>query len=119
MNIEPLEVFAEDVNYAVIKAPGRSYPGCLIQGDSLAILCRMSREIAKQATAAGINDQELLGNIEDINNSLIERLLHYQQVLTSHGIQLPYARQFSESDLIKLVPSNDSSNDHEISDTKN
>jgi hypothetical protein len=114
MEAKLLEVFAEDVNYAIIKAPGRNYPGCLIQGDSLSILCRTVREIANQAKTAGISDQDLLGNIEDLNNALIGRLLHYQQVLTEHGIKLPYARQFSKCDLIKLVPSDDSGNDLEI-----
>jgi hypothetical protein len=30
-----VEVFEEDVNFAVVKLPNRQFPGVLIQGDSL------------------------------------------------------------------------------------
>ena len=35
MDMQPLEVYAADSNYAVVKPPGRHYPGAVIQGDGL------------------------------------------------------------------------------------
>jgi len=48
-------------------------------------------------------DEEFLGDLEDLVNALIGRLLHYQQVLREHGIALPYGDPLTESDLIRLV----------------
>ncbi len=107
MEIEPLEVFASDSNYAVIKPPGRQYPGCVIQGDSLAILCRMAKRIAEFASTIEIDDKDVLENIYELNNALVGRLLHYQEVLGRHGIDFPHVHPFSETDLVQLQQDDD------------
>jgi hypothetical protein len=107
MEVEPLEVYARDSNHAIIKPPGRNYPGCVIQGDSLAILCRRSKAIAEFAAQAGIGDEDFLGNVEDLNNALVGRLLHYQEVLSRHGIDFPHVYPLDEGDLVELVPKDD------------
>lgn len=104
MQIEPLEVYASDSNYAIIKPPGRNYPGCVIQGDSLAILCRTALRIAKAVQSGQAAGEDFLGDVEELNNALVERLLHYQSVLTAHKIQFPHAWPMSEQDLVKLLP---------------
>ncbi len=104
MDIEPLEVYARDSNYAIIKPPGRNYPGCVIQGDSLASLGRMAKATADFAAKAGISDEDFLRNVEELNNALVGRLLHYQQVLSRHGIDFPHVHAFDESDFIELIP---------------
>jgi len=101
---ELLEVYSRDPNCAIIKPPGRSYPGCVIQGDSLAILCRMAKSIAESVQRGSTVDDDFRSDIQALTNSLIDLLLHYQQVLGSHGIDLPYVRPFSESDLVDLLP---------------
>lgn len=107
MEVEPLEIYARDSNYAVIKPPGRHYPGCVIQGDSLAILCRMAKNIASFAANANIEDEDFLDNVQELNNSLVGRLLHYQTVLANHGIDFPHVHPFNENDLVELLPSDD------------
>ncbi len=107
MEIEPLEVFARDSNYAVIKPPGRQYPGVVIQGDSLAILCRMAKNIAECARTTETKNKDLLENIQELSNALIGRLLHYQEVLSRHEIDFPYVHPFSETDLVHLLPEDD------------
>ena len=107
MEIEPLEVYARDSNYAVVKPPGRQYPGCVIQGDSLAILCRMAKRIAEFAGTIEIDDEDVLENIQELNNALVGRLLHYQDVLSRHEIDFPHVHPFSETDLVHLLPEND------------
>lgn len=74
----PLEVYSTLSNYAIIKPPGRQFPGCVIQGDSLNILCKSALMIARHATAGTLTDEECLGEIEDLTNSLVDRLLHYR-----------------------------------------
>jgi hypothetical protein len=98
---ETLEVYATDSNYAIIKPPGRNYPGCVIQGDSLSILCRNIRQLAKKAQVGATVSKSMLNHITDLNNKLIGRILHYQAVLDAHGISLPYGQAFSQDDLIR------------------
>ncbi len=103
MDIEPLEVYARDSNYAVIKPPGRNYPGCVIQGDSLANLCRMAKNIATFTVNRNIDDEDFLDNVQELTNSLVGRLLHYQDVLAKHGIDFPHVRPFDKDDLVELI----------------
>lgn len=104
MDIEPLEVYSRDSNFAVIKPPGRNYPGCVIQGDSLANLCRMAKNIAAFTVNSNIDDEDFLDNVQELTNSLIGRLLHYQDVLTNHGIDFPHVYPFDRGDLVELLP---------------
>ena len=46
MRIEPLEVYSRTTNSAIIKPPGRQFPGVVIQGDSLSILCGVAKNMA-------------------------------------------------------------------------
>lgn len=103
MQIEPLEVYSSESNYAIIKPPGRHFPGCVIQGDSLRILCQLSGEIARFVAASQIEDEDLKYQVEELNNSLVDRLLHYQSILSEHAIKLPYMKPVSENDLFNLV----------------
>lgn len=108
MSIEALEVYATDSNYAVIKPPGRNFPGAVIQGDSLAILCRNALQVAQYVKAGDTTSGEFLEEIEDLTNALIGRMLQYQSVLEQHGIDFPHVQPFSESGLVELLPADDS-----------
>jgi len=103
MNDELLEVYARDSNYTIVKAPGRNYPGCVIQGDSLGALCRLTQSIANFVVDAKIDDEDLLCDVEQLNNSLVARMLHYQNVLTKHDIDFPHVHPFGKDDLVHLV----------------
>src|SRR4051812_15142373 len=98
MNVEPLEVYASDSNYAVIKPPRRRFPGSVIQGDSLRILCGRALGIAQRVRDRAPQDEEFLRDLQDLVDSLVGRLLHYQQVLQAHQIELPYGRPITEAD---------------------
>lgn len=105
MKKERLEVYATDSNYAIIKPPGRNFPGCVIQGDSLSNLCRASVSVARHLQAGGpIDDEDFLCDVEELNSLLVGRLLHYQEVLKAHGISLPYGAPLTEEDIVKLLP---------------
>lgn len=104
MKLVEVEVFSEAPNHAVIRAPGRRFPGAVIQGDSLSILCTEAKEISEQIRSLQINDEELLYLVQDHQDRLLGRLLHYQQVLLEHGISLPYGAPAQEQDLVVLVP---------------
>ena len=99
-----LEVYAETSNYAIVKPPGREFPGAVVQGDSLSILCAEAAEIAQRIKALNVQDEELLYLVQDHQERLLSRLIHYQEVLAQHGIRRPYAKPVSKADLVVLVP---------------
>ncbi len=107
MEIESLEVYSRDSNFAVIKPPGRHYPGAVIQGDSLGILCRNVLRIVEHINNDDTASEDFLGEIEDLANSLIDRILHYQGVLEEHGIDFPHVRPFTEADRVSVVSEED------------
>lgn len=104
MDVQPLEVYATDSNYAVVKPPGRQYPGSVIQGDSLCILCGLAVSLACRVRDNQPQDDEFLGDLQELTHSLVGRLLHYQSVLLKHGLALPYSRPLTDEDLIWILP---------------
>jgi len=89
MRVEPIEIYSDASNYAVLRQPGRRFPGTLVQGDSLHVLCRMAD------TACLLISHSAPGYAEmnDLRNALWERLNHYKTVLNEHGIPLPFDDQ--------------------------
>ncbi|WP_299396780.1 hypothetical protein [Pelagibius sp.] len=90
MRKEEVEIYSDASNFAIMRHPGRHFPGSLIQGDSLSILtgnaelaCRLLRD-GKTAAA--------LEAIEEVRESLQARLTHYKDVLNEHEISLPFGK---------------------------
>lgn len=91
MERKEIEVFTELSNFAIVRMPGRSYPGCVIQGDSLSILLRAAERAVELASTT--QNQELIDEIESLKDDLAARLDHYGQVIQAHGFHLPYRRR--------------------------
>ena len=89
MEIKPLEVYSEVSNFGIVRMPDRKFPGCVIPGDSLAILCRHAQSIVARLEA-GL-DSELQDDAVELLDSLQSRLRHYEGVLAQHGLSLPYS----------------------------
>jgi hypothetical protein len=98
-----LEVYSETSNHAIVRPPGRRFPGSVIQGDSLSILCAEAQALSERIRALQVTDEELLYLAQTHQEKLLDRLLHYQQVLLAHGISLPYEQPAQASDLVVLV----------------
>jgi len=103
MKLVELEVFSEASNHTVVRSSGRRFPGSVIQGDSLSILCQEAKKIAEQVRSLEFNDEEFLYLVQEHQEKLLGRLLHYQQVLAEHDISLPYVVPAQESDMVVLV----------------
>lgn len=103
MQREEIEVYSCDSNYAIVTPPGRNFPGCVIQGDSLSVLCRLTLGLVKAVKQDRADTEEFRSDLEDLNNALVGRLLHYQQVLAAHGLELPYCPAFSDSDFVRFT----------------
>jgi len=90
-----LEVYSQQSNSAVIKPPGRNYPGVVIQGDSLSVLYSEALEVLKALQDSG--DEEPYYAALELAEKLETHLDHYSQVLQEHGIELPFVRNPGES----------------------
>lgn len=88
MRVEPVEIYSDASNHAVMRHPGRKFPGSLVQGDTLHILTRQAETI-RSALHAGDRDDALI-ELDDLIEKLRSRLDHYSNVLREHGISLPF-----------------------------
>jgi hypothetical protein len=91
MEKKAIEVYSEATNHAVIRMPGRRFPGSVIQGVSLSIMRNLAHSIHRRVTR--VADDELTADAEELLSLLDERLMHYEKVLAKHGMELPYVKE--------------------------
>ena len=95
MERKELEVFSKATNTAIIRAPGRKFPGVLIQGDALSNF--FSDAMVLVEALSDSKDEELFFTALSMAERLEGHLLHYEQVLGEQGIQLPYFRDMGRT----------------------
>lgn len=98
-----IEVYSETVNSAIVRVPGRRFPGTVLQGDSLSILHANAKDLSNRLKELSIKDEDLLCSAQELQETLLNHLLHYQKVLTDNGIELPYINAAVPSDLVRLI----------------
>lgn len=88
MKKEEVEIYSDTSNMAVMRHPGRDFPGSLIQGDSLHCLIADLKEVKSELRDGKSLDAEdaLVAVIERLE----ERMAHYIEVLNAHGKELPF-----------------------------
>jgi hypothetical protein len=84
-----IEVYAQDSNIAVVRMPGRRFPGIVVQGDSLSILYGLATSILNHASVT--DNLELVDEARELRELLENRLKFYETILQKHSINLPYA----------------------------
>jgi hypothetical protein len=89
MRVEPVEIYSDAGNNAVMRHPDRRFPGVLVQGDSLYSMCRTVDEICSKARER--LDHETYESLNDLRKDLWARLNHYKIVLSNHNISLPFS----------------------------
>jgi hypothetical protein len=91
MESKPLEVFSEASNLGIVRMPGRRFPGCVVQGDTLAGLTHLAEIVLRESSR--VENEPLQEAARELYGDLKSRLDHYEQVLTSHGMSLPYVKR--------------------------
>ena len=84
-----VDVFSEATNAAVVRMPGRQFPGVVVQGDTLSTLVSDVRELCEQIEAGG----DVLEDARFLQERLEQLQSHYESVLASHGLSLPYVKR--------------------------
>jgi hypothetical protein len=76
-------------NWAVVRLPGRAFPGINVQGDTFAALVRSLAEAAQRVRSEPTNPAAL----DDLDASVDELnaiLAYYERVRAEHGMRRPY-----------------------------
>lgn len=82
------ELFTDGGNNAVVRLPGRNFPGVVVQGDSLSILRQAVAEV-REACARG-DAVEALESADFLLADLDAILERYTDALGRHGIKRPF-----------------------------
>lgn len=85
-----VEALDQSTNAWVIRTPGRTHPGIVVQGDTLSSWCTLADAIAQHLNQSGNADPELVLEAVELADLLRGHLLHYDKVLRSHGLDLPH-----------------------------
>ena len=89
MRSETVEILSDQVNAAIMRHPGRRFPGVLIQGDSLYALCLRADAACKEVGRG----QSGFDDLNDLRNALWSYLNHYKATLLEHDMTLPFSEQ--------------------------
>jgi len=87
MRTEPIEIYSDATNAAIMRHPRRKFPGMLIQGDSLFALSQM----AATALAGAEPDSDHWHDLKELADDLQSRVDFYSQVMREHGLKLPFS----------------------------
>src|SRR2546430_192924 len=85
VEIVEVELFTMPGNNAVVRMPGRAFPGVLVQGDTLANVRAHVANAARLLGGADAGD-ELAIALDEIDAMLD----HYERVLMANGLRRPY-----------------------------
>ena len=80
--------YSDESNQVILQTPGRNFPGSMIQGDQLRSLLRLTQRALGHIEAKDY--EEAADELRDLEERLMERCLHYERTLRSHGMELPY-----------------------------
>ena len=86
MRIEPIEVYSDATNAAIMRHPGRRFPGLLVQGDTLHAMSVTMSEICSAIDARN----PMRSGAFELRDQLKAMVEHYRKTLTEHRIELPY-----------------------------
>jgi hypothetical protein len=89
MHTESVEIYSDATNSAVMRHPGRHFPGVLVQGDTLHSMCVTADAVC--VAARGRISKEEFDQLNDLRNHLWALLTHYKGVLDEHKIGLPFS----------------------------
>ena len=87
MHEATVEIFSDLSNAAIIRHPGRKFPGVLIQGDTLYSIASELRFVFKESESLPEEAKETLTDCLERFDFLIE---HYKQTLNNHQIEMPF-----------------------------
>jgi hypothetical protein len=84
-----LEVYSQSINRGVVRMPSQSFPGLLLQGETLSNLLNLARSIHERSQMT--TDIELIETSRELRDELQKLVSHFEATLSKHNIPLPYS----------------------------
>jgi hypothetical protein len=84
-----LEVYSQSINRGVIRMPSQSFPGLLLQGETLSTLLSLARSVYERSQQT--TDMELIETSQQLMDDLQKLVSHFEATLAKHNIPLPYS----------------------------
>jgi hypothetical protein len=84
-----LEVYSQSIDRGIVKMPSQSFPGLLLQGETLNTLLKLAQTAHEKSQTT--NDTELIDTSRELMESIQKLVSHYEATLNKHNIPLPYS----------------------------
>jgi predicted RNase H-like HicB family nuclease len=91
-----LEVYSQSIDRGVVRMPSQSFPGLVLQGETLSSLLRLARSAYEKLPSTV--DTELIDTSRELMESIQKLVSHYEATLGKHNIPLPYSTVRTKTD---------------------
>ena len=89
MQYMELEVYSQSIDRAVIKMPSQSFPGLVLQGETLSSLLKLAKTAYEKSQLT--SDTELIDTSRELLESIQKLVAHFEATLNKHNHPLPYS----------------------------
>jgi hypothetical protein len=89
MEYMELEVYSQSINRGVVRMPSQSFPGLILQGETLVSLLQLAKTTYEKSQST--TDTELIDASRELTESIQKLVSHYESTLNKHHIPLPYS----------------------------
>jgi predicted RNase H-like HicB family nuclease len=96
MEYMELEVYSQSIDRGVVRMPSQSFPGLVLQGETLSSLLRLAKLTCEKLPIT--TEQELLNTAQELLERIQKLVSHYEATLGKHNIPLPYSTVPSRAD---------------------
>ena len=91
-----LEVYSQSIDRGVVRMPSQSFPGLVLQGETLSSLLRLAKLTCEKMPIT--TEQEVLDSAHELVERIQKLVSHYEATLGKHNIPLPYSTVPSRAD---------------------
>ena len=84
-----LEVYSQSIDRGVVRMQSQSFPGLVLQGETLSSLLRLARLTSENLPVTA--EKELLDTAHELVECIQKLVSHYEATLGKHNIPLPYS----------------------------
>ena len=96
MEYMELEVYSQSIDRGVVRMPSQSFPGLVLQGETLSSLLRLAKLTCEKMPIT--TEQEVLDSAHELVERIQKLVSHYEATLGKHNIPLPYSTVPSRAD---------------------
>jgi predicted RNase H-like HicB family nuclease len=89
MEYMELEVYSQSIDRGVIRMPSQSFPGLVLQGETLSSLLRLAKLTCENLPITA--EKELIDTAQELVERIQKLVSHYESTLRKHNIPLPYS----------------------------